>query len=641
MSDTTKDASNNFEDMYRFLADSSPNPAVVHVEGIVYYVNDAMISAMGAKDLDDAIGRSVFESIHPDSREFGMLRLQKLAAGEKIETDEYKMLTIQGKEFNVLANSVFFKINGKPAFLTQMTDITELKKKEERIAELAYFSESIVSSAPVGIIAMDNSGKLTSVNDEFLKIVGSPSTQKTMELDVDIRELQETGITAAIKQTLTSGEAFELMKLPYTSRWGVKLMINIKGVPQIAKDGSISGVIIVVDDVTRRVKAEEKNALLESQLRQSQKLETIGTMAGGIAHDFNNILTPILGFTELALAGLHVEDPLIEMLKPIATGANRAKDLVDQILTFSRQKEQSRQPHLLQAIIDEALTLVTHSFPPIIDIKQNISESCGKVIVDPTQIHQVVVNLLTNAQHAMEKTGGELIMELVQVSVDGDLSELYPKLEVGEFALLTITDSGCGIEADIIERIFDPFFTTKDISRGTGLGLSVVHGIVQSHEGEIIVNSSPGIGTTFKIYLPISTSDTKSEDSLPEVATDGNGSVLLVDDEECVTSVMKSMLEYLGYEVEVMNDSLMALDRLRENSPNYDLLITDLNMPGISGLTLAIKLKELSITIPVILMSGFGEAVDIELCDKSGIANVVSKPIHLNELAVSVRRILN
>ena len=412
-----------------------------------------------------------------------------------------------------------------------------------------------------------------------------------------------------------------------------RIVFDVDGKP-VATEGTLR-------DITDRRQAEKEKANLERQLHLAKKMETIGTLAGGIAHDFNNILQPILGYTEMALSSLPATDPLSDDLQQILDGANRAKDLVNQILTFSRQHEQERKPLQLQLIIQEALKLMRPSIPTTIEIRKRIDSSCEKVSADATQIHQVIVNLCTNAFQVMEEKGGVLTIELKQVEVNALTAKLYSNLQQKEYALLTIRDTGIGMDQATLERVFEPFFTTKMVDGGTGLGLSVVHGIIRSHQGEIIVKSELGKGSTFQVYLPILTDRRQSGEKDVESIPVGQESILVVDDEEAIIGVMKRMLGRLGYRVIAKNSSIEGLKAFRQRPAEYDLVITDLTMPNLTGLELAKEIGKIRSGIPVILMTGYGENIKGDLQKGYGIQAIVGKPIMFRELAAMVRKVID
>jgi signal transduction histidine kinase len=380
--------------------------------------------------------------------------------------------------------------------------------------------------------------------------------------------------------------------------------------------------------------------LTEKKLLQAQKMEAIGTLAGGIAHDFNNILGVIVGYTELLVDDLSQDSLEYHNAKQVLTASNRATELVKQILAFSRQDERQRKPLDLSLIIDEALKLLRSSLPSSIDIQTDISPGIGLVLADPTQMHQVLMNLCANAAHAMDKKGGTLIIRLKEVLLDEQDVKKYHNIPPGIYLCLSVSDTGHGIPKVVMERIFDPYFTTKGAGEGTGLGLAVIHGIIKNHGGDISVYSETGKGTTFHIFLPRVEKDRpvkKEETAIPAIPT-GSGKILLVDDEPALIEVGTQILKRLGYMVTGKSNPLDALEHFESQPEAYDLVITDLTMPDLSGLELAQKVKALKPGIPVILCSGFGAAISREDIDDK-VDGFVMKPIIKSELAKEVHRV--
>ncbi len=383
-------------------------------------------------------------------------------------------------------------------------------------------------------------------------------------------------------------------------------------------------------------------AKYERQLQQVLKIQAIGTLAGGIAHDFNNILFPIVGYTELTMDEVPDDSVAHNNLEEVLKAANRAKDLVQQILTFSRQSGQERKPVKVHSIIKEALKLLRASIPASIEIKSNIDDDCHPVMGDATQIHQVIMNLCTNAYQAMQDKGGTLEVNLSEVDVGYDVTVQKIGMQPGRHLQLLVRDEGCGMDAAVLDRIFEPYYTTKEQGKGTGLGLSVIHGIVKNHRGDISVASSPGKGTTFKVYLPITEdADIVNEFEPSNGAAKGNEHILLIDDEEQIVSMEQRMLENLGYEVTARTDSNEALKEFSEKPQNFDLVITDMTMPHMMGDELAKKLLDIKPDIPVILCTGFNEDITEEKALSMGIQKFVMKPVIKNDLATTIRTVLD
>jgi signal transduction histidine kinase/ActR/RegA family two-component response regulator len=405
--------------------------------------------------------------------------------------------------------------------------------------------------------------------------------------------------------------------------------------------GEIEGFLAVQRDIADRKRAEQENIRLENQLRQAQKLETIGTLAGGIAHDFNNILVPILVYSDLAARSLAQDHPAREDLLEVIESANRAKALVKQILTFSRQSEQECFPADLAPIVKESLKLMRASLPATIEIRHDVDSQSGAVLADPSQIHQVLMNLCTNAYHAMRDTGGVLAVTLKPCTVDEDLARAHSQLRVGNYIRLSVSDTGKGMERQTVERIFEPFFTTKQVGEGTGLGLSVVHGIVSHCEGAIAVQSEPGKGSTFDVYLPRVRAPESKETVPADSVVGGHEHILVVDDEPSVAATTRQVLERFGYTVTVQNSGTEALELFRRDPRHFDLVITDQTMPQMTGDHLARELISLRRDVAIILLTGFSHAVDEERARRLGIDRFLMKPLLPSELASAVRQVLD
>ncbi len=389
-------------------------------------------------------------------------------------------------------------------------------------------------------------------------------------------------------------------------------------------------------------KRTKELASSENQLQQVMKLQAIGTLAGGIAHDFNNILFPIVGYTELTMDDIPPDSQARKNLEEVLKAANRAKELVQQILTFSRQNGQERKPLKVQILIKEALKLLRATIPSSIEIHSSIDEDCGPVKGDPTQIHQVIMNLCTNAYHALQETGGKLEVSLKETNLGHEQSLEMVGMKAGRHLELTVKDNGHGMIPQVLERIFEPYYTTKEQGKGTGLGLSVIHGIIKNHGGDISVSSQPGAGSTFSVYLPvIDDIEVEIEPVKTASATNGNERILLIDDEEQIIDLERRILENLGYKVTPKTDSEEALEEFSARPDRFDLVITDMTMPKITGDRLARKLMEINPQIPVILCTGFNEAISEEKALAMGIDKFVMKPIVKDELAYTIRTVLD
>jgi nitrogen-specific signal transduction histidine kinase/ActR/RegA family two-component response regulator len=395
-------------------------------------------------------------------------------------------------------------------------------------------------------------------------------------------------------------------------------------------------------DITDLKRMQEEKLHLETQLRQALKMEAIGTLAGGIAHDFNNILAAILGYAEIALEDCRDQAALAGYLEEILKASHRAKDLTQQILTFSRQAEIAPKPVRLSSVVREAIKLLRASIPATISIRGEL-HSDATVMADPTQLHQVVMNLATNAAHAMEKNGGILTITLDDVKLDARKETIDGLGGTGWFLQLTVADTGQGIDKALQERIFDPYFTTKRKGKGTGMGLSVVHGIVKNCGGDIRVESAPGQGAVFRVYLPAQKTAIPSPEKVPVTTTVGGHqeTILVVDDEPQIAHVMQLMLESLGYRVTAYTSSRDALQDFGDAPQAFDMVITDMTMPELTGEELARAILQKRPDIPVILCTGFNEHMNEERARRLGIRRLIYKPIVRNALADVVRNALD
>jgi signal transduction histidine kinase/ActR/RegA family two-component response regulator len=388
---------------------------------------------------------------------------------------------------------------------------------------------------------------------------------------------------------------------------------------------------------------ERTQALAESerQLQQVLKLQAIGTLAGGIAHDFNNILFPIMGYTELCLDEVPEDSQTRRNLEEILKAANRAKDLVQQILTFSRQNGRERKSIRVQAIIQEALRLLRASIPKTIEIVSDLDPNCKPVLGDATQIHQVLMNLCTNAYHAMQETGGRIEVQLTETNIDYEMTLKHLGIKMGPHLHLIVKDEGVGMDPSVVSRIFEPYYTTKEPGKGTGLGLSVIHGIVKNHGGFISVESTPARGSTFHVYLPTIEESTVIEDKEPSMPrTGGCERLLVVDDEPQLLAMEKQLVERLGYRVTACSSAAEALKALEEQPDQFDLIITDMTMPQITGDQLARQAWKIRSDLPVILCTGYSDMISEEKATEMGIRKFLLKPVDKDELAVAIRRSL-
>jgi signal transduction histidine kinase/CheY-like chemotaxis protein len=394
-------------------------------------------------------------------------------------------------------------------------------------------------------------------------------------------------------------------------------------------------------EIEIRKKFEKERAELETQLFQLKKIETIGTLAGGIAHDFNNILTPILGYTDMALEELPDESTLRFDIEQINHAATRGKDLVQQILTFSREINFDKKPVQLNVVVLEVLNLLRPSLPAGIEIRQSLDPGIGTILADPTHMHQIVMNLYTNAIHAMTDKGGVLEIKLNVITADKKLIKQVPSLKNVRYVRMILSDTGHGMDSKTKERIFEPFFTRKEVGSGAGLGLSVVHGLVNNYGGAVTVESAPGKGTSFTIYLPQYGTGIISQSDLNRTLTKGNEFILFVDDEQEITYMGKKMLENIGYKVTIKTDSMSALEEFRSNPDKYSLLVTDQTMPGMFGTELASRMREIRPDLKVIIITGYIDKLSEDQMNETGISEIIMKPLIISDFSKVIRKVLD
>ena len=520
-------------------------------------------------------------------------------------------------------------------------DISERKKMEAELRDTKTFLEKIFSSMPDAVFVVDPGAlTITTCNPAARSIFGYTKNAligeylERLHVDKDMYEAFGRELFAAL-------EAEGIFRTEYRMRRkDGSIFYTENTVTEIVDNsGGRTGLVNVVRDITPRVRAEKERDQLQAELLQSQKMESLGTLAGGIAHDFNNILMPITLNTELVLRHTDEQDEAYGYLKDMLQAARHGRELVKQITTFSRRGEQKREAVGIAPVVKEALKLIKASLPPTIEVTESIDEdAAGFVMADPTQIHQVLMNLCTNAAHSIGEGGGRIGVNLANMDVDPHFASTHPDLEPGGYLKMSVSDTGEGIIPETRERIFEPFFTTKERSEGTGMGLSVVHGIVKSHGGAITVDSESGRGSVFNVFLPRVEEASPQEASPPMDAPTGRGRILLVDDEDTVLRSEKTTLESLGYEVVPVSGGEAALELFRARPGAFDLVLTDQAMPAMTGLELCRALLRIRSNTPIILCTGLNTAVDRDKALAEGIREFVMKPFNTREIAETVRR---
>jgi len=600
-------------------------------DGTLTFVNKAYQNYFGHGE-KSLRGENFFQFIPEKEREYVRKKYFSLDSKKPIITYEHKVYDRNGNiRWMEWTDRALFDENGKiTEYQSVGIDVTERKTAEEELRLLA----TAIEHAAEGVIVTDEKGIIRYVNPAFEADTGY-SRREIIGQDGKILKSDKwhEKLFDAISNMIAEGKTWK-GRLVNRKKNGALFEVEASVSPVIDSTGKTTNFVIIWRDVT------EAN-LLERRLRESQKLEAIGTLAGGIAHDFNNILSSIIGFTMLAMDQAPKNSQLHADLEKIYKAGVRARELVSQILTFSRQREQEKSPIRIEPIVKESLKLLRASFPSSIEIRQNIAPDLGTIFADPTQIHQVFMNLCTNAAQAMEEKGGILEISLSNVELDSDFAYNHPGVTPGPHVRLTVKDTGRGMEPEVIEHIFEPYFTTKEQTGGTGLGLALVHGIVASHNGTITVQSEPGKGSTFDVYFPVTEKKPVEEIQKSGDSSRGVENILFVDDERDLIEMGKRILEGMGYKVVTKTSSLEALDLFRENPDKFDLVITDLTMPFMSGDELAEELVRIRHDIPVILYTGYGDKISDGKIMKKCIQAYLKKPLLKSELAETIRRVLN
>jgi PAS domain S-box-containing protein len=499
--------------------------------------------------------------------------------------------------------------------------------------------QSILKSAPVGIGLVINR-VMDWTNDRMSEITGYTKAelkgQKAQMLYTDEVEFERVGQEkyAQIRDYGTGSVDTQLKR-----KDGSIIDVHLSSTP-IDKKDLTAGVTFTVLDITERKKAEREIIKTKEDLFQAHKMEAIGTLAGGVAHDFNNILSAIIGFSELAKDSIPPDNPAQQDIDTILASSMRAADLVQQILTFGRKSTHHRHPFMPHLIVREALKMLRSSLPVTLSFEENIDADCGSILADPTKMHQIVVNLCTNAFHAMKNEKGLLAVSLYREEIcaeDIHESDVSP----GSFIVLSVGDTGCGMDSKTVERIFEPYFTLKETGKGSGLGLSVVHGIVKDYKGFIRVGSDPGKGSVFYVHLPALEKTVSSEGKNGKEIPTGTERILVVDDEISIANLQKTVLERLGYTVTAKTDSREALEEIRSDSDRLDLIITDQSMPYLSGVELAEEILKIKSDLKIILCTGYSSVITEEGALAIGIKKYLKKPINRSTLANVVRQVLD
>jgi len=632
------------EERYRTIFNHAPL-GIMHcdADGIIRDFNDTFAQIMGGPG-EKLLGFNILREV----KDPGMLKaVQDVMNGQPgYYVGDYRSVT--GGRITPMRAILRPMVSEDGRFLGAVglfEDVAERHRAEIALRQSEEKYRDIVENSVEGILRSAPDGSILSVNPALARMFGFASPEQMVRevrsIGADLYRRPKEWLRLLVRLRRESqifGHEAEMRRRSGDTFW---ISINTRCV--YARNGEIAFYDAFVTDITQRKQMEEEREKLEAQLRQAQKMEAIGTLAGGIAHDFNNILAIIMTNVELAELKLGGESPIGQNLHVTLKAIHRARDLIRQILTFSRVSEQKPQPLHLIPLIKQVMELLRATLPSSIEIRREIESARGDdlILADATQVHQVLMNLVTNAAHAMRERGGLLTVTLACVGFDPGDGDRPEQLHPGEYLKLTVEDTGHGMDRTTVERIFDPYFTTKNPGEGTGLGLAVVHGIVKSQGGAIQVYSEPGRGSAFHVYLPrLDRADVSEAMGLGQIPR-GRERILLVDDEEELAHAGKQMLEHLGYRVCTMTNSLDALVLFRQQPHHFDLVITDYTMPGMTGADLARAMMKLRPDVPIIIMTGFNERITEHQTREMGIRAFVMKAFTIRDFAETVRRVLD
>jgi PAS domain S-box-containing protein len=615
-------------------------------EGKILYANQALLNLWGLT-MEQVADKDFFDLGYPSALA-GKLReqIKAVIAERKSITDETSYTNPAGSlGFYEYILSPVFAADGEVEFVVGSTrDITERKRTEESLRSGEAKLGAAQRIAHMGSWELDLANPLDPDSnalrwsDEMYRIAGFEPNGVEVTNEMFFKMVPQDdhkAIRTAVSQLIRDFKSYTIVHRLIRPDGEVRVVKETGEVLRDANNGRPLRVVGIAHDITERMRLEE-------QIRQSQKMDAIGTLAGGIAHDFNNILTAINGYTELAQLRITGNPEVKEFLSAVLRAGHRATDLVRQILTFSREQPLERRPIKLLPIATETVKLLRATIPSTIEIVLSLAKDAPTVLADATQVHQILMNLGTNASHAMKDRPGRLTVKLERFVVNHEMASRSPKLQPGVYARLSVGDTGCGMDQQTLQRIFEPFFTTKARTEGTGLGLAVVHGIMDNHDGEITVDSQPGVGTVFHAYFPSYAGEATAVEAESGAPPKGNNeAILVVDDEELLAKLEKEALSQMGYTVEYVTRPSEALELVRSDPQRFELVITDQTMPGMTGLLLATELQRIRPGMPVILTTGYSASLTPERVNAAGICLLLIKPPTLHALATAVRTALD
>ncbi len=623
--------------------------AILLPDGTVLDVNQTALEFAGVR-VEDAVGIKMWDSecwaYSNEVREQLVKAVESAAKGSSVRFETENLAgsgEIATIDFSL--KPVALGTNPVACLVAEGRDITTRRIAEKALIETKETLQSLIDASPMGISLLDADGKVLLWNPAAEEISGWKAEEVIGNIHPALAEKGAERFREHLAHLFEGKPGNGAYEAKTFRKDGSLLDISILTAPVRDSSGKIFGALGIFSDITKQKEAEQERKSLREHLSRAEKLEAIGTLAGGIAHDFNNLLGVIVGFTEIVLLDSLISENSRNNLQKVLQAALKAKELVKQILLFSRKgKPHERVPLDLVPVVKEIVAFLRSSIPSTIEMRFEAKADKAAVLATSTEIHQILVNLCTNAAHAMEEKGGRLSIVLSDSNASEAGSRKCPGSKSGRCLKIEVSDTGCGMDKPVLERIFDPYFTTKGFGKGTGLGLAVVHGIVEQLQGGIEVSSEPGKGASFNVFLPLA--DSGLEPIPPHagsarLASSGTGRILIVDDEEFIATVESEMLGKLGYETVTKLSAHEALELFRSDPSRFDLVLTDFTMPRMTGEELARAILEIRPDMPIILATGYNQRISEVTAKELGIREFLMKPLTINDLGEAVRRALN
>ncbi|MBI3765166.1 MAG: PAS domain S-box protein, partial [Ignavibacteriales bacterium] len=623
------------EDRYRRLVESSPVAIIIHTEGKIVYANGEAAKLLAAQTPNELIGKSILGFAHPDYREIVQERLRQVRKGGDVPLVEEKFIRLDRVVIDIEVAGIPFMYQGKLGAQVIFRDITERKRAEEAIRKSEEKYRNLFEESKDVIFISSPECKFLDINPAGVNLFGYSTKQELLGVDIDQDLYGDPKERETLHHILEQHGFVRDYELIAKKKDGQKLFLleTVTAVRDAA--GNVLSYRGIIRDETQRKQ-------LEQQLFQTQKMESLGTLASGIAHDFNNILGIVMGHASLIEMSKNKPEDFPASIKALNNAARRGAGLVRQLLTFARKSELLFEPVSIHSTVDEITRLLGETFPKTITTVTKIEQHLPMIHADATQLHQVMLNLCVNARDAMPR-GGTLSITATRVTCEA-VRHTFPKASASEYIAINVSDTGMGMDEATKKRIFEPFFTTKDRDKGTGLGLATVYGIIQSHHGFIDVESTIGKGTTFYLYFPVQQSaddNLRSKEGEREEIAGGAETILVVEDEEMLRELVKTILSTKGYTILTANDGVQAIEVYKNHALEIALVLSDVGLPKLEGTEVFLKVKDLNPKVKVILASGFWDPEMKAALFGSGIKDCIQKPYSPNELLKSVRRVLD